>query len=130
LFHPEMHSRTLLRLNLEHDLRRAVTDGQIRVNYQPVVDLATNRITGIEALARWEHPERGVVSPAEFIPVAEATQLIHAVSEAVLRQACAAARDWPDDVRLSVNLSPCQIGPDLPRRISRLVREEGFDAHR
>ncbi|MBV9097467.1 MAG: EAL domain-containing protein, partial [Frankiaceae bacterium] len=126
LFHPEMHSRTLLRLNLEHDLRRAIADGQIHVHYQPIIDLATGRITSIEALARWEHPERGAVSPAEFIPVAEATQLISAVSETVLRQACAEARNWPDDIRLTVNLSPSQIGPELPRQMAHLVTAAGF----
>ena len=125
-FHQEMHSRTLLRLNLEHDLRRAIADDQIRVHYQPIVDLATGRITSIEALARWEHPERGPVSPAEFIPVAEATQLINALSEAVVRQACAEAQSWPEDIRLTVNLSPSQIGPELPRRMTRLVTDSGL----
>src|SRR6202012_3381975 len=81
----------------------------VRPYYQPLVDLSGGRITGFEALARWPHPERGMVSPGEFIPVAEETGLINGLGGLMLRRACTDAALWPDDVRVAVNLSPAQF---------------------
>src|SRR5207245_1125416 len=83
-----------------------VQSGPMRPYYQPLVDLSSGRITGFEALVRWPHPERGMISPAEFIPVAEETGLINAVGGLMLRRACTDAAQWPDDVHVAVNLSP------------------------
>jgi EAL domain-containing protein (putative c-di-GMP-specific phosphodiesterase class I) len=83
--------------------------GGFEIHYQPLLDLARNTVTGCEALLRWRHPERGMVSPAEFIPVAEETGLIIALGEWVLMTACAEAARWPDGVRLAVNVSPVQF---------------------
>jgi EAL domain-containing protein (putative c-di-GMP-specific phosphodiesterase class I) len=81
----------------------------LRPHYQPVIDLSTGRITGFEALVRWPHPERGMISPAEFIPVAEETGLINGLGGLMLRRACMDAALWPEDVRVAVNLSPAQF---------------------
>jgi diguanylate cyclase (GGDEF)-like protein/PAS domain S-box-containing protein len=108
-FAPEMLASAKARLTMEQDLRQAVVDGGFEVHYQPVVDLRRNEVTGCEALLRWRHPERGMVSPAEFIPVAEDTGLIDQIGEWVLRTACAEAATWPDQIRLAVNVSPVQL---------------------
>src|SRR5205085_5217153 len=89
--------------------REAIHNDVLRTYYQPLVDLATGRIAGFEALVRWPHPERGMVSPGEFIPVAEETGLISAVGGLMLRRACMDAAAWPDDVRVAVNLSTLQF---------------------
>ena len=108
-FEPEMDARVKARRNLEMDLRQAITDGAFEVQYQPCISLRDNRITSCEALVRWRHPERGVISPAEFIPVAEDTGLINQLGEWVLTTACAEAATWPDDISLAVNVSPVQF---------------------
>ena len=94
---------------LEIELRQALAAGEFELHYQPLVNLDDRRITGFEALLRWNHPERGMVSPAEFIPVAEEIGLIVPLGEWVLRQACVDAARWPDDVKVAVNLSPIQL---------------------
>ena len=108
-FEAEMDARAQTRRKIEIDLREAIQNDVLRPYYQPLVDLATGRITGFEALVRWPHPERGMISPAEFIPVAEETGLINAVGGLMLRRACMDAAQWPDDVRVAVNLSPLQF---------------------
>jgi predicted signal transduction protein with EAL and GGDEF domain len=108
-FEAEMDARAQTRRKIEIDLREAIHNDVLRPYYQPLVDLATGRITGFEALVRWPHPERGMVSPGEFIPVAEETGLINAVGGLMLRRACTDAAQWPDDVRVAVNLSPLQF---------------------
>jgi len=108
-FESEMDVKAQARRTLELDLRAAVTVGEFEVFYQPIVSLAENRITGFEALLRWNHPTRGRVSPAEFIPLAEETGLITAIGEWVIRQACAEAKTWPSDLRVAVNVSPVQF---------------------
>jgi EAL domain-containing protein (putative c-di-GMP-specific phosphodiesterase class I) len=90
-------------------LRRAIANGEFELYYQPLVDLVTEQISAFEALIRWNHPERGVVMPAEFIPLAEETALIVPIGEWVLRRACDEAAKWPKAVRLAVNLSPVQF---------------------
>ncbi len=108
-FEAEMDARAQTRRKIEIELRDAIQNDVLRPHYQPLIDLATGRITGFEALVRWPHPERGMVSPGEFIPVAEETGLINAVGGLMLRRACMDAAQWPDDVRVAVNLSPLQF---------------------
>jgi diguanylate cyclase (GGDEF)-like protein len=108
-FEPNMDARVKDRRTLEMDLRQALIDGAFEVHYQPCVSLRDNSITGCEALLRWRHPQRGMVSPAEFIPIAEDTGLINQLGEWVLTTACAEATTWPDEIKLAVNVSPVQF---------------------
>ena len=108
-FEPEMDIKAQTRRVLELDLRNAITAEEFEVFYQPIVNLAENRITGFEALLRWNHPTRGRVAPNDFIPLAEETGLIGAIGEWVIRQACAEAMRWPSDMRVAVNVSPVQF---------------------
>jgi predicted signal transduction protein with EAL and GGDEF domain len=97
------------RRDMEVDLRRAFANGEFELHYQPLVDIGANRISGFESLLRWHHPEKGMISPAEFIPIAEDIGLIVSIGEWVLREACAEAAKWPDDVKVAVNLSAVQF---------------------
>jgi diguanylate cyclase (GGDEF)-like protein len=108
-FEPEMDARMRQRRELEMDLRKALVNGEFELHYQPLVNLQDNEITGFEALVRWRHPARGLVSPADFIPVAEETGLIIPLGEWVLRQACRETAGWPGDLKVAVNLSPVQL---------------------
>jgi diguanylate cyclase (GGDEF)-like protein len=108
-FEPEMDARMKSRRLLELSLRRALTNGEFELHYQPLVSLDDRRITCCEALLRWQHPERGLVPPAEFIPIAEEIGLIIPLGEWVLRRACADAMLWPGDTKVAVNLSPIQV---------------------
>ena len=108
-FEAEMDAKMQLRRLLELDLRKALPAHEFELYYQPVMDLAKDEITGFEALIRWNHPERGCVSPAEFIPLAEDTGLICEIGAWVLRQACAEAATWPPPLKVAVNLSPRQF---------------------
>jgi diguanylate cyclase (GGDEF)-like protein len=109
MFDPEMDSIVQARRILEKDLRTAFSLNEFRLFYQPLVNLHTKKVKAFEALMRWEHPERGLIPPSEFIQVAEEMGLIVPLGEWALRQACAEAMDWPDDVCVSVNLSPLQF---------------------
>ena len=104
-----MDARAQTRRKIEIDLRDAIQNDVLRPYYQPLIDLKSGRITGFEALVRWPHPDRGMISPAEFIPIAEETGLINALGGLMLRRACMDAANWPDDVRIAVNLSPLQF---------------------
>jgi EAL domain-containing protein (putative c-di-GMP-specific phosphodiesterase class I) len=97
------------RRSLELDLRKAIANGEFQLHYQPISCIAENKVVGFEALIRWNHPELGMISPADFIPVAEETGLINPIGEWVLRQACADAAAWPDNLKVAVNLSPAQF---------------------
>ena len=108
-FEPEMDARMKERRTLEMALRAALANGEFELHYQPLVNLDDRRITCCEALLRWGHPERGMIPPADFIPIAEEIGLIIPLGEWVLRKACADAAQWPDDVRVAVNLSPIQV---------------------
>ncbi|MBR1198320.1 EAL domain-containing protein [Bradyrhizobium sp. AUGA SZCCT0240] len=108
-FEREMNQQAQKRRDMERDLRRAFAHGEFELNYQPLVDIAANRISGFESLLRWRHPDKGMVSPAEFIPVAEDIGLIVALGEWVLREACSEAMNWPADIKVAVNLSPVQF---------------------
>jgi predicted signal transduction protein with EAL and GGDEF domain len=109
-FKPEMDAQVQARRVLEMDLRQALAEGcGLEVYYQPCVDLQDNRITGCEALVRWRHPARGMISPADFVPIAEETGLINRPGEWVLTTACQEAATWPAPLRLAVNVSPVQF---------------------
>jgi diguanylate cyclase (GGDEF)-like protein len=108
-FDTTLLEHALERRRLEIDLADAVEKGELSVLYQPIVDAASERLCGFEALARWHHPERGEVAADEFIPLAEVAGMIHRLGEWVLREACIEAAQWPHDLRLAVNLSPTQL---------------------
>src|ERR1043166_8856571 len=108
-FEPEMDVKAQARRSLELDLRHAVTTGAFEVYYQPLINLKTGKISTCEALLRWQHPERGMISPVEFIPIAEEMGLIVDIGNWVLRRACLDCAQWPGDVRVAVNLSPIQF---------------------
>lgn len=135
MFDTAMHQRAVMLLQTEADLRRALERDELRVQYQPIVSLSTGRISGVEALVRWEHPERGRISPAEFVPVAEDSGLIVALDRWVLRRACQEVQRWfgvlpePGDFRLNVNLSPRQLGlTDLAQQVSDVLSQTGLPA--
>jgi len=109
IFDPQMDAVVQTRRSLERDMRTSLAQGGFELHYQPLVNLQTKRVTAFEALMRWDHKERGAVPPSEFIPVAEDMGLIIQLGEWALRQACMEAATWPDDIRVSVNLSPLQF---------------------
>ena len=108
-FEREMDRQAQKRRDMERDLRSAFANGEFELHYQPLVDIAADQISGFESLLRWRHPDKGMISPAEFIPVAEDIGLIVALGEWVLREACTEAAKWPADVKVAVNLSPVQF---------------------
>jgi predicted signal transduction protein with EAL and GGDEF domain len=127
----EMNAQSAQRLALENALRRALERDELRVFYQPQVDLNSGRIVGAEALVRWQHPELGLVSPADFIPLTEETGLIVPIGEWVLRQACAQARAWQDaglpPLRVAVNLSARQLRQrDLYDVVTAALQQAGL----
>ena len=130
-FEAEMDARAQSRRKIELDLRDAIQNDVLRPYYQPLIDLSTGRITGFEALVRWPDPERGMISPAEFIPVAEETGLINALGGLMLRRACMDAAQWPDDVCVAVNLSPLQfrVG-NLLSMVMDALKQSGLPAER
>jgi diguanylate cyclase (GGDEF)-like protein/PAS domain S-box-containing protein len=125
-FKPEMEADAQARRSLELDLRSALESEAFELHYQPLFDLRTKRIVACEALLRWPHPERGMVSPAEFIPVAEEMGIIVALGNQVLRKACLECRRWPGETRVAVNLSPIQVGRS---NIAAIVRETLADTN-
>lgn len=112
LFEPAMETERVARQARETDLQRAHAEGEFDLYFQPMVELPSGRICAAEALLRWRHPQRGLVSPGEFIPLAEETGLIVPLGEWVMRRACAEATRWPEDMRVAVNLSPVQLKGD------------------
>jgi EAL domain-containing protein (putative c-di-GMP-specific phosphodiesterase class I) len=136
IFNAQLREEVVRRLELEHALRDALARDQFELHYQPIVDLETGRVEAIEALVRWQHPERGLVSPADFIPIAEDTGLIVELGEWVLREACTEAAGWfPTDgaspPRVAVNISPRQLAdPDLVLAVTMAIAESGLDASR
>jgi diguanylate cyclase (GGDEF)-like protein/PAS domain S-box-containing protein len=130
-FQPEMDAQMQARHALETDLRKAVTAGEFEMYYQPIVELAGGVITGFEALVRWNHPQRGVVTPGSFIPVAEEIGLIGALGDWVLKQACRDAATWPEGLTVAVNLSAVQFrNPSLALSIVSALSASGLDASR
>ncbi|HET9522459.1 MAG TPA: diguanylate cyclase, partial [Candidatus Limnocylindrales bacterium] len=134
-FEPAMSAATMERVELENDLRRALERDELRLHYQPLVDLATDRIVGLEALVRWQHPTRGLVPPLSFIPLAEETGLIVPLGKWVLETACRQARTWLDllpeaALVMSVNLSARQFTqPDLVAQVADILEATGLPAH-
>jgi predicted signal transduction protein with EAL and GGDEF domain len=118
--------------HVEGVLRRAIAERSLEVHYQPIVDIRTGRVKVCEALARLRCPDEGLISPAEFIPVAEESDLILGLGEAVLRKACAEAMTWPEDVSVAVNFSPRQfaMNGDLVEDLRSVLRTTGLAPHR
>lgn len=138
LFVPDLHSEMKARLQLELDFRRALERDELRLAYQPILDVETGKVTAFEALARWKHPERGMIPPATFVHLAEDSGLIVPLGEWVLFEACRQARTWQDarsngPVRVNVNVSPKQLGSQadyedrLSRQLDRVLCETGLD---
>ena len=136
MFDPEIHKRALQRLQLETDLRTAIDTNQLRAVYQPIVDLSTRRLVGFEALARWEHPERGPIPPKDFIPVAEDTGLVVPIGAWMLKEACSQLADWlqkyPErPLSVNVNMSVRHLRrPDLVEQVTRVLKDTNIPAER
>ncbi|WP_426410558.1 EAL domain-containing protein [Bradyrhizobium ganzhouense] len=130
-FEPELDQLMHARRNLERDMRDAIAGGEFELHYQPIFDAATGEVRGFESLLRWHHPERGLVMPGEFIPLAEETGLIVPLGEWVLRTACAEAAKWPADLRIAINLSPAQFrSKELVPVIIGALANSGVAPHR
>jgi diguanylate cyclase (GGDEF)-like protein/PAS domain S-box-containing protein len=135
VFDTTMHAQAQARLQLETALRQALDRNEFYLNYQPIISLTTNQGIGFEALVRWQHPEKGIISPADFIPVAEETGLIIPLSQWILREACAQMKAWQEQfpacqsLTMSVNLSRKQLSqPDLAEQIESIIQEIGLKA--
>jgi diguanylate cyclase (GGDEF)-like protein len=145
MYQAKAQGKALRQLHLEADLRRAVEQQEFLLHYQPIVSLSTGRLTGFEALVRWQHPQKGLISPAEFIPIAEETGLIVSIGHWVLWEACTQLKQWQEQLKLpqdieamagsaspltvSVNLSAKQFAqPNLVEQIHRVLSETGLDA--
>ena len=130
-YQPGMHSAAEERRKLDEDMRDALLRGEFRLVYQPIVSLEKEKIIGFEALIRWQHPTRGPVSPADFIPIAEENGLIDAIGEWTLRQACAEAANWAVDARVAVNISATQfIQPKFPELVANCLAQSGLARER
>jgi EAL domain-containing protein (putative c-di-GMP-specific phosphodiesterase class I) len=131
VFDSSMHERVMAALRLENELRRALERGELRVHYQPIVELNGGRAVGVEALVRWDQRDRGLVPPSEFIPLAEETGLIVPLGRWVLEEACHALSVLPAPLTLSVNLSGRQLlQPDFVSDLSALLAKRTLEPHR
>ena len=135
LFNPDMHTQAVARLQLENDLRRAFERQEFQIHYQPIVSLITGRITGFEALVRWQHPEHGLVLPEEFLAVVEETGLSVALDQLVLREACRQTRTWQEQIsdnpHMSVSVNLCSqlfTQANLIEQILQILQETSLDA--
>ena len=126
-----METEANSRRELEQDMRAAMIEGGFVIHYQPLVDVGSEEIVGCEALLRWRHPRRGMISPAEFIPVAEETGLIQEIGQWVLDTACREAASWPVHIRVAVNVSPVQFkSQTLPLNVATALANSGLDPRR
>ncbi len=131
IFERRMNDEVNSRREIELQLRDALTNGGLSVYYQPIVDLRDYSITGFEALMRWPHPTKGMIPPAKFIPVAEECGLIDALGHWILVEACRKAKEWPDDMRVSVNVSPIQLAkPDFVTSVQAVLAATGLEPQR
>jgi diguanylate cyclase (GGDEF)-like protein/PAS domain S-box-containing protein len=137
VFNPAMYERAFSRLEVENDLRRAIEQEEFVVHYQPMVDLQTGELWGMEALVRWDHPERGLLEPSQFVPVAEESGLVIPMGEQILREACFRAKEWQEENPripppvMSVNLSASQLSRlDLADTVERVLGETGLEGNR
>jgi diguanylate cyclase (GGDEF)-like protein/PAS domain S-box-containing protein len=137
VFNPAMYKRAFSRLEVENDLRRAIEEEEFVIHYQPMVDLQTGELWGMEALVRWDHPERGLLEPSEFVPVAEQSGLVMPMGEQILREACFRAKEWQEEssripaLVMSVNLSATQLSHlDLADTVERVLGETGLEGSR
>ena len=127
----DLHSDAEERRQMEQDLRDAIATGSLELYYQPVVSTTTEKVTGFEALLRWTHPVRGPLSPAKFIPIAEEAGLIAQIGEWALRTACMDMAQWPEDIRVAVNVSPLQFAnPALPAIVTSALAAAQVAPHR
>ncbi len=127
----DLHAAAEARSKMEEDLRDAIANGDLQLFYQPVVYAKDNRIAGFEALLRWNHPVKGWLSPAKFVPIAEDTGLIAAIGEWAIRTACSDLARWPDHIRCAVNVSPLQFAnPQLPAIVTNALARSGVDPAR
>ena len=136
VFNPAMHERVVERLELENDLRRAIERGEFVVHYQPIVRLDDWTVWGVEALVRWENPERGLLNPDEFVPVAEESGLVVLMGMAVMEEACRMAKGWQEGhprmpaLMVSVNLSARQLArPDLAEAVGEILKRVGLEGN-
>lgn len=134
IFDPSMHAVAVAALELETDLRQAIERRELSLHYQPIVSLASGEISGVEALLRWNHPQRGMIPPAAFIPMAEETGLIIPLGWWIVEEACSQLQRWKDSfpqqrsILMSINLSIRQFAePDLTKRLEVMVRDTGVD---
>lgn len=132
-YSPDMNAQSLRRLNLESNLRKALERGELLLHYQPQYDLENEKIIGLESLARWNHPARGLIQPSEFIPMAEETGLIVPIGKWALHTACAQNKAWQNaglaPVRVAVNLSARQFfQTDLPAYVAEVLKETGLES--
>jgi diguanylate cyclase (GGDEF)-like protein/PAS domain S-box-containing protein len=133
IFDADMHERAMTLLRLETDLRRALERGELLAHYQPIIDIENRKLLGFEALARWQHPERGLVPPDVFIPVAEETGLVGVIGEMMLKEACRQMKTWQDryprtpPLSISVNVSTRQLAHGgIADQVDRIVKETGL----
>src|SRR5215212_11236568 len=137
VFDPVMHEQALERMDLEHELRKAIEAGGFTVHYQPIVDLQSSKVWGVEALVRWEHPTRGLLAPAQFVPIVEEAGLIGPLGEQVLEEACRRAKEWEQETPhiaplvVSVNVSAKQLqSPHLVQTVKKILENNGLEASR
>jgi diguanylate cyclase (GGDEF)-like protein len=131
VFEPEMDAQMQARWTMESELRKALTAGEFELYYQPAVSLASNEVCGFEALIRWNHPQKGIITPETFIPLAEEIGLIVPIGEWAIRDACATAARWPDDIKVAVNVSPEQVRhPGLVQVVTSALGASGLRAGR
>jgi EAL domain-containing protein (putative c-di-GMP-specific phosphodiesterase class I) len=130
-YEKELNARMQARRRAEAELREAIANEQFELHFQPIFDLQSFGIEGAETLLRWHHPQRGIVSPSEFIPLAEQCGVIDELGAWVIRNACLAAAQWPDHIGVAVNLSPLQFANlDLVRTVAAALAEARLDAAR